>query len=126
MNNSSGPKGKRGPARDTGGMDLVAWQNRLDAFAAERGWGPYLNPKNIAMALSVEAAELVELYQWASPAEAAAFGKTEPAQREQVADELADVLLYLLQMARATGIDLEAAAEAKFAKNALKYPVPKG
>jgi len=126
MNNSSGSEEKRGPARDTGEMDLVAWQNRLDAFAAERGWGPYLNPKNIAMALSVEAAELVELYQWASPDEAAAFGKTVPAQREQVADELADVLLYLLQMARATGIDLEAAAEAKIAKNALKYPVPKG
>ncbi len=66
----------------------MAWQNRLDAFAAERGWGPYLNPKNIAMALSVEAAELVELYQWASPE--------------------------------------EAAAAAKIAKNALKYPVPKG
>jgi NTP pyrophosphatase (non-canonical NTP hydrolase) len=106
-------------------MDLLAWQNRLDAFAAERGWGPYLNPKNIAMALSVEAAELVELYQWASPEEAAAFGRSDPLQREQLADELADVLLYLLQMARVTGVDLEAATEAKFAKNALKYPAPK-
>ena len=124
MNNSSGSEEKRGPARDTGGMDLVAWQNRLDAFAAERGWGPYLNPKNIAMALSVEAAELVELYQWASPAEAAAFGKMRRSLEGQ-SRELADVLLYLLQMARATGIDLEAAAEAKIAKNALKYPAPK-
>ena len=116
---------RRWPGGETARMDLNAWQDRLDAFAAERGWQPYLNPKNIAMALSVEAAELVELYQWASPEEAAAFGRTEPVQREKVADELADVLLYLLQMARATGIDLEAATEAKFAKNAQKYPVAK-
>jgi NTP pyrophosphatase (non-canonical NTP hydrolase) len=100
-------------------MDLLTWQRRLALFAAERGWEPYLNPKNLAMALSVEAAELVECFQWLSAEEAAAL---EPAQREAVADEMADVLIYLLQMARVTGIDLEAAAEAKLAKNARKYP----
>ena len=102
-------------------MDLQAWQARLRVFSDDRGWEPYLNPKNIAMALSVEAAELVECFQWKTQAEAAALGETD---REAVSEEMADVLLYLLQMARATGIDLEQAAERKFAKNAKKYPAP--
>ncbi len=107
-------------------MDLNAWQARLAAFAAERSWTPYLNPKNLAMALSVEAAELVELFQWLTPEQAAAFGQANPEDRERLADELADVLMYLLHLSRVTGIELEAAAEAKLAKNALKYPAPKG
>lgn len=102
-------------------MDLFAWQTRLRQFSDERGWEPYLNPKNLAMALSVEAAELLECFQWKTPAEAAALNE---ADAQAVADEMADVLLYLLQLARATGIDLEQAAEAKFAKNALKHPPP--
>lgn len=102
-------------------MDLIAWQTRLRRFSDERGWEPYLNPKNLAMALSVEAAELLECFQWKTPAEAATLPA---ADREAVADEMADVLLYLLQLARATGIDLEQAAERKFAKNALKHPAP--
>lgn len=104
-------------------MDLPAWQDRLHAFAAVRGWTPNLNPKNLSMALSVEAAELLECYQWLD-AEQALRLTEQPAGREAVADEMADVLLYLLQLARATGIDLEAAAEAKLHKNALKYPAP--
>ncbi len=103
-------------------MNLQAWQARLGDFAAERGWEPYLNPKNLSMALTVEAAELLECFQWKTAEEAAALGD---ADREAVADEMADVLLYLLQMARVTGIDLEQAAERKLAKNALKYPVPR-
>jgi NTP pyrophosphatase (non-canonical NTP hydrolase) len=102
-------------------MDLFVWQARLGAFATERGWEPHLNPKNLAMALSVEAAELVECYQWLTPAQAE---QPTPAQRQAIADEMADVLMYLLQLARVTGIDLEAAAEAKLVKNALKYPPP--
>lgn len=101
-------------------MDLLAWQTRLRDFAAERDWEPYLNPKNLAMALSVEASELVECYQWLTPEQATT---PSPEQQQAVADEMADVLLYLLQLARVTGIDLERATEAKLAKNALKYPV---
>lgn len=104
-------------------MDLLTWQQRLARFSAERGWEAFLNPKNLAMALSVEAAELVECFQWLSPEQAAALT---PAQRDAVADEMADVLIYLLQMARVTGIDLEAAAEAKLLKNAQKYPADPG
>ncbi|MBH9551955.1 nucleotide pyrophosphohydrolase [Inhella gelatinilytica] len=104
-------------------MDLLAWQNRLAGFAQDRQWLPYLNPKNLTMALSVEAAELVECYQWLSADEAQALTASEPG-RTQVADEMADVLLYLLHLARETGIDLEAACVAKMAKNAAKYPPP--
>lgn len=104
-------------------MDLSRWQTRLQSFTDERSWEAFLNPKNLAMALSVEAAELLECYQWLSPEQALAL-TDEAAGREAVADEMADVMLYLLQLARVTGIDLEQALEAKFAKNALKYPVP--
>ena len=101
---------------NSGAMDLPAWQARLAQFAADRQWQPYLTPKNIAMAMSVEAAEVVELYQWLTPEQS-----PDPT---ALGDELADVLLYLLQLAQAAGIDLEAATEAKLAKNALKYPAP--
>lgn len=104
-------------------MDLSRWQTRLQGFTDERAWEAFLNPKNLAMALSVEAAELLECYQWLTPDEAQALTQGDPG-REAVADEMADVMLYLLQLARVTGIDLDQALEAKFAKNALKYPVP--
>jgi NTP pyrophosphatase (non-canonical NTP hydrolase) len=102
-------------------MDLSAWQTRLKAFSEARDWEPFQNPKNLVMALSVEAAELLECYQWTAAEQALALTQS-PAGREAVADEMADVLLYLLQLARVTGIDLEQAAELKLAKNALKYP----
>lgn len=104
-------------------MDIAQWQQRLHAFALARNWQPFLNPKNLAMALSVEAAEVVELFQWLTPEQSQALS-ADPAGHVQVADELADVLLYLLQLAAATGVDLDQAIEAKFAKNALKYPAP--
>lgn len=104
-------------------MDLSAWQARLLAFAEARRWQPFLNPKNLSMALSVEAAELLECYQWLDAEQARELTQQSPG-REAVADEMADVLLYLLQLASATGIDLEAATEAKLLKNAIKHPVP--
>lgn len=106
-------------SRDTRYMDLPAWQARLQRFSADRGWEPFHNPKNLVMALSVEAAELVECFQWLTPEQAASL---QPTQREAVADEMADLLTYLLQLSRVTGIELEAALEAKLAKTALKYP----
>jgi dCTP diphosphatase len=102
-------------------MDFSAWQTRLQAFSEARDWEPYLNPKNLVMALSVEAAELLECYQWKDAGEALALTQSAEG-RQAVADEMADVLHYLLQLARVTGIDLEQAAEAKLAKNAIKYP----
>lgn len=102
-------------------MDLQALQHRLRDFAAARDWQPYHVPKNLAMALMVEAAELLELFQWLTPDESRTLTR-DAAGKERVADEMADVLLYLLQLADHTGVDLEQAVERKLAKNALKHP----
>lgn len=103
-------------------MDLPLLQQRLRDFAAERDWPPFHTPKNLAMALVVEAAELVEIFQWLTPEQSARVAQDDAATREHLGDELADVLLYLLQIADRTGIDLEQAVARKLAKNALKYP----
>ncbi len=94
-------------------------RTRLRAFADERDWEQYHSPKNLAMALIVEAAELVEHFQWLTQAESHAL---DPARREQVAQELADVFIYLVRLADRLDIDLLEAAERKIAINARKYP----
>lgn len=101
--------------------DLHALRERIRAFAAERDWQPYHTPKNLAMALSVEAAELVEIFQWLTPEQSLALSE---AQHEAVRHELADVLIYLTRLADVLNIDLLAAASAKIDINACKYPVP--
>ena len=107
-------------------MDVNALQRQLRDFAAARDWQPYHSPKNLAMALMVEAAELLELFQWLTPQEARHLTDN-AADKERVGDELADVLLYLLQLADHTGVDVEQAVIAKLAKNARKYPaMPRG
>ncbi|MFM2342753.1 MAG: hypothetical protein RLZZ592_2406, partial [Pseudomonadota bacterium] len=98
-------------------------QTRLRAFSAERGWEPYQNPKNLAMAMVVEAAELVEIFQWLRPEQAADIA-SDAARQQHVGEEIADVLVYLLQIADRCGIDLEAAVERKIGLNARKYPLP--
>jgi NTP pyrophosphatase (non-canonical NTP hydrolase) len=100
--------------------DLDALRDRLRAFALARDWGPFHSPKNLACALSVEAAELLEHFQWMTEEQSRAPGDS---QREQIAHEAADVLLYLVQLADQLGIDLLAAADRKMALNAAKYPV---
>ena len=99
--------------------DLAA---RLRAFAEERDWEQFHSPKNLSMALAVEAAELLEHFQWLTEAESLALP---PARREQVAEEIADVFIYLIRLADRLGIDLSAAARAKILKNAARYPVGK-
>lgn len=95
---------------------------KLRRFARERDWEQFHTPKNLAMALTVEAAELQEIFQWMAAADSAALtGKD----RERVAEECADVLLYLLRLADVLKIDLGEAANAKLAVNAEKYPVHK-
>ncbi|MCB6183149.1 nucleotide pyrophosphohydrolase [Leeia sp. TBRC 13508] len=93
---------------------------RLRDFASERDWDQFHSPKNLAMALTVEAAELQEIFQWLTPEEAAHL---DPAQHQHAAEEIADVLLYLLRLSDKLGIDVLDAAVSKMAKNALKYPV---
>lgn len=91
-------------------------------FAAARDWEKFHTPKNLAMAMSVEAAEVVEIFQWLDAEQSKRLGKTE---RAHLADELADVYVYLLKLADSFGIDLVAAAQKKMRKNAAKYPVRK-
>jgi dCTP diphosphatase len=101
---------------------LESLRARLAAFAAERDWDQFHNPKNLAMALAGEAGELVEHFQWLSFEQAANLA---PATREEVALECADVLLFLLRLCDKLDIDLGAAADRKLVLNAKKYPVEK-
>jgi len=95
---------------------------RVAAFAAARDWEQFHNPKNLAMALSAEAGELLEHFQWLTPEQAARLPR---AAREEVALECADVLLFLLRLCDRLDIDLAAAAKRKLVINAKKYPVKK-
>jgi len=97
-------------------------RSALRQFAAERDWDPFHFPKNLAIALSVEVAELLEHFQWMPDQESAALP---PGQRAKVREELADVLLYLIRLADKLDIDLVSASLDKMAVNAKKYPVHK-
>lgn len=101
---------------------LADLAQRLRAFAREREWEQFHTPKNLAMALTVEAAELQEIFQWLGGAESAVLNERD---RQRVADELADVLLYLVRLADVMEIDLMRAALGKLALNAEKYPAEK-
>jgi len=98
---------------------LRALQQRLAAFAAARDWEQFHSPKNLAMALSVEAAELVEEFQWLTEEQSRAL---DAERRERVRLELADVFIYLLRIADKLGVDLVAAANDKIVLNEKKYP----
>lgn len=101
--------------------DLDALRLALRDFAAARDWQPFHTPKNLAMAMIVEAAELVEHFQWATPEESRA---PSPEKLAAIRDEVADTLIYLVELADVLDIDLIAAARDKIAKNAIKYPAP--
>ena len=104
-------------------MDLRVLQKRLRDFATERNWTQFHTPKNLSTALVVEAAELAELFQWKTPEESNS-ARMDPEFQARIGEEVADVLLYLLQIADHTGLDLNHAVEDKLVKNATKYPVP--
>lgn len=98
---------------------LADLQRRLQQFARERDWEQFHSPKNLSMALSVEAAELVEHFQWLTEEQSR---RLDDARRAAVAHECADVLIYLVRLADQLGIDLLAAADEKMILNAQKYP----
>jgi NTP pyrophosphatase (non-canonical NTP hydrolase) len=102
-------------------LDIDALQTTLRTFAAERDWEPFHTPKNLSTALMVEAAELAEIFQWMTP-EQSREAHTDAVVREHIADEVADVLLYLLQIADHTQVDLKRAVGRKLVKNARKHP----
>jgi dCTP diphosphatase len=96
--------------------------SRLAVFARERDWEQFHSPKNLAMAVAAESAELLEHFQWLTEAQSRELA---PAQRDQAALEMADVLLYLVRLADQLGVDLLDAAHRKIGLNAEKYPVDK-
>lgn len=102
-------------------MNTDVWTERIRQFAQERDWEQFHTPKNLAMALSVEASELVEIFQWMTPEQAAEVMSGDKARSVQ--DEVADILTYLLRFADVTGIDLDAALTAKAADNERRYTV---
>ncbi|MCH6163148.1 nucleotide pyrophosphohydrolase [Streptomyces marispadix] len=102
---------------------MARLQARLAEFAAARDWGQYHTPKNLAAALSVEASELVEIFQWLTPEESAGVMEC-PESARRVEDEVADVLSYLLQFCEVLGIDVLKALAAKIERNEKRFPVP--
>ncbi len=92
-------------------------------FATVRGWEPYHTPKNLTMALASEVGELCDIFRWLTAEESVAVA-VNPATREAVADELADIANIVLLLSVHTGIDLSEAIAAKMTKNAIKYPPP--
>lgn len=106
----------------SGDADLDRMRDMVRAFVAERDWGQFHTPKNLASALSVEAAELLEHFQWLQTGERTELGD---AKLEQVRHEVADVFFYLIRIADRLGIDLDAALQEKMVLNREKYPADK-
>lgn len=103
---------------------LADLKARVLAFVRERDWEQFHSPKNLSMALAAESGELMEHFLWSTAEESKAVA-ADAAKRGKIADELADVVIYALEFANITGLDLAAAIESKMAANAKKYPVEK-
>jgi dCTP diphosphatase len=112
------------PAFSDSTTTLAQLKERVLAFARERDWEQFHAPKNLSMALAAEAAELMEHFLWSTPEQSRAVA-ADPAKRARIAEEVADVVIYALEFANATGLDVAANIEAKMAANARKYPVEK-
>jgi len=101
---------------------LASLREMMREFVSEREWGKYHTPKNLAASTVVEAAELLELFQWLTPEEAITKSQGDPAFRQAVAEELSDVFMYLMSLANALDLDVASSVDAKMKKNRLKYP----
>ena len=99
--------------------DIEKLQQRLQEFADQRDWNQFHSPKNLAMALMVEAAELAEHFQWLTQQESY---ELEDEKLEKVGEELADIFVYLVRLADRLGVDLPAAVDRKITLNEQKYP----
>jgi dCTP diphosphatase len=103
-------------------IDVYALEAALEEFADERDWQQYHSPKNLAMAMTGEVGELVEVFQWLTEEESRAVAQ-DPKTARAVRDELADVLLYLVRLSSVLGVDFNEAVAHKLASNRQKYPV---
>jgi len=95
----------------------------VEAFVSERDWHQFHTPKNLAMAMAIETAELMEHFQWLTPEQSRALAD-EPEKLREVGEEVADVRCYILAMANELGLDLSTAVRDKMVKNIRKYPAP--
>jgi NTP pyrophosphatase (non-canonical NTP hydrolase) len=102
--------------------DLAKLKKEIIKFAKARDWEQFHTPKNLSMAMAVEAGEVAEIFQWLTPAQSLRLNK---AKRQHLADELGDVYVYLLKLAAHYDIDLIKAGRSKLKKSAKKYPVSK-
>ena len=103
-----------------GETSVASLREAVARFIDERDWGRFQNPKDLAVAIASESGELLERFLWRTPEEA---GAPALALHPEVVDELADVMIYCLAYANATGLDLSTAVRSKLEKNAAKYPV---
>jgi dCTP diphosphatase len=104
----------------------IQWlKDMMHEFLHERQWHKYHQPRNLAASISVEAAELLELFQWLTPAQAARKCRRDPEFRHAVGEELCDVLMYCISLANSMDFNVAQTIAAKMAKNRLKYPAEK-
>ena len=103
-------------------LTVGALRSAVYDFVNARDWHQYHSPKNLAMSIAIEAAEVMEHFQWLTTEEAAAR-MDDAGQRAEVADELADVLIYCLSFANSSGIDLSEAILKKLARNQVRFPI---
>ncbi len=103
-------------------MTVADLRKLVADFIAEREWESYHDGKNLSMSIAIEAAELMEHFQWSRSDEVPAVVGND-ARRAEIIDELADITCYVLSLANALDVDLSSAVAAKIAKNAVKYPV---
>jgi NTP pyrophosphatase (non-canonical NTP hydrolase) len=103
---------------------VATLREAMRRFVSERDWDQFHSPKNLAMGLAIEAAELMEHFLWIDNAESRQVAQ-DPAQRAAIGEEMADVACYLLAMANVMGLDLSEAIVNKLEKNAVKYPAEK-
>ncbi len=100
---------------------MAALRAATEDFVARRDWQPFHTPKNLSISIAIEAAELMEHFQWLTP-EASLAALEDPVERAEIADELADVIIYCLSMSNACGVDISDAVLAKLARNEGRFP----
>lgn len=98
-------------------------QQKIAKFIEQRDWETFHTPKNLAMSIAIEAAELMELFQWITIEESIKIIEQDEEMRDNIADEVADILIYLLSFANITKIDLESAVLEKIRKNEQRFPI---
>lgn len=115
---------RKTPSPSDANTTVAELRDRVLAFVRERDWEQFHAPKNLSMALAAEAGELMEHFLWSTPVESRKQA-SDPAKRSKIEEELADVIIYALEFANMTGIDVTSAIATKMAANARKYPVEK-